>query len=351
MKTARISVVLFGCLGVMLLLVASGIKHFTLNGQAWDMWRDFGYDPLRALLIGHPHGLRYLVYYPVFALAGAFGAAPDFVFSFTCVFAVFALAYFADRVLFDLWGHKGHIFHRDIITIALFSLSLLMNGRLIFAFLGYMLVIFVAVNWFGRRHWGVKHFAFLVFACILTGVSSGTLVIAMALVAGIFAISVLDAPAVLVRNRQVPISIFIVLLLFSIPTLIGIKKNLDYYGGGEHAVIKMLDHGAGGDVKDTIGLEPPEDHGARGGSLTDLLHYWWVAVLILAVAARWLGWRPIAMARSASPQQNIVHLAALLTLAGGLFGYSVLAMTIVPLALLVPGYVAPVSTRLKELAR
>lgn len=48
-----------------------------------------------------------------------------------------------------------------------------------------------------------------------------------------------------------------------------------------------------------------------------------------------LGWRPIRMIRTAESQENLIHLAIFFPMVGGLFGFSVLTMAILPLLIFI----------------
>jgi hypothetical protein len=329
------------CLVMLLALVFTGTKVFTLNGQAWFMWDNFGHDPLLSLFSGHEHGLRYLAYYPVFAAADAFGISADLVFSYFCAGLLFLMALLLRRVVSALWGSAEHHLSGDVTTVAIFAMSLLMNGRLILAFFGYLLVIVVAVDWFKNRRWNLAHSLGLALALIMVGVSSGTLVIAMALVAGIVLVTLLRDP-LLARFIQMPVSIIVILILFASPTALGLAKNLDYYGGDGWAVVNMLEHGAGGDIIASLHAPVPTDDNPSDAVPNDtvlgIVQFWWVAVLACAIVAWFRGWRPIRMVRTSTPQENMVQFSIVLTLLGGLFAYSVLSMSIIPLMILGSGY-------------
>jgi hypothetical protein len=341
MKIKRSGFVAATCLVVLVALILTGTKVFTLNGQAWFMWDNFGHNPLRGLFSGHPHGLRYLAYYPAFAAADVVGISADLVFSYFCAAMLFLMVLLLRHVVSMLWGSEEYGLSGDAATVAIFALSYLMNGRLILAFFGYLLVIAVAVNWFKNRHWNLAHSLGLALALIMAGVSSGTLIIAMALVAGIVLVTLLRDP-LSAWSFQMPVSIIFILIFFASPTAIGLAKNIEYYGGGGWAVVNMLDHGAGGDIINSLRAPVPTGDNPLGWIPNDavphIVQFWWVAVLACAIIAWFRGWRPIRMVRASTPQENMVQLSIVLTLLGGLFAYSVLSMSLIPLMILASGY-------------
>lgn len=334
----------------LLVTVLAGWKAFTLNSQAWYMWQTVGHDPTGVLLSGHPHGLRYLVYYPVFAVAEFATLSPDFVFSCVCVLILFLISMLIARIDVDVWGTQGHVWRRDTVIFCMFAMSMLMNGRLLLAFCGYLLILVAGADWFTRREWKFVHAISVVLGCLLAGVSSGTLLVAMALSAGIVFVAFLMDLKLLKNNPIATVSIAITLALFVGYALIGIGKNIAFYGGDEAAIVRMLDHGVGGDIARSVGLGDlveREDAVASGGTLGAVLQYWWVGVVAAALIARSYGWRPSQTVREASPAQNLVHLSIAIAMVGGLFGYSVLMMGFIPLLVFVSERIGPLVSRMR----
>ncbi|MBS3849790.1 hypothetical protein KD146_13895 [Devosia sp. BSSL-BM10] len=354
MKTERFSLVAFFATLALSLTVLAGWKTFTLNSQAWHMWQIVGHNPLGALLSGHPHGLRYVLYYPVFAAAEFLGVTPDLAFSYVCVLVLYVMSTLVNRIDIDVWGSQGHVWRRDAVVFCIFALATLMNGRLLLAFCGYLFIIFAGANWFKCRKWKSSHATCVLIGCLLAGVSSGTLLAAMALSAGVVSIAYMMDNRLLKDTPLAAISIVIVLALFVSYALIGLGKNLVYYGGDESAVVRMLGHGAGGDIAKSIGLGDlveQDDIPATGGVLGAALPYWWLGVVVAAFVARYYGWRPVQMLRTSSPELNLVHLSLVLAMVGGLFGYSVLMLGVIPFLLFASGNVKPVMLRLAASAQ
>ena len=337
----RIRIVPIACFLSLVLLVVIGEKLFRLNSQALTMWGYFGHNPLVALLSGHPHGLRYLAYYPVFAFADATGLNVHIVFSLVCCILLLMMTNISEGITFRTWNISRKSYLNNAFAIFIFLLSLLMNGRLIFAFCGYLLLILVGVRWLKSGRWTLGSVALLIFGCLLASVSSGTLLIALAMVGGILFVTLLRQPYALLSSPWLPISVFMTIAIFAGPTIIGINKNLDYYGGGGMAVVHMLEHGAGGIVLDTVGVgfdEVDQSANLLDGYLGGIIRFWWLGVISAGVVAYSKGWRPIKMIREATPQENVVQLAIVFTMTGGLFAYSVLSMSILPFLLLAIGY-------------
>lgn len=349
MKTERFSLLAFFATLALLLMVFAGWKTFTLNSQAWDMWHVVGHNPVEAFLSGHPHGLRYVVYYPIFAVAEFVGVPPDLVFSYVCVLVLYVMSTLVSQIDSDVWSSQGHIWRRDAIVLCIFALAALMNGRLLLAFCGYLFIVSAGANWFKCREWKLSHAACVLVGCLLAAVSSGTLLAAMALSAGVVLIAYIMDSRLLKDNPLSAISIVMVLVLFVSYALIGIGKNLAYFGGDEAAVVRMLGHGAGGDIAKSIGLGDlveQDEIPATEGLLGAVLPYWWLGVVAVALVARYYGWRPVRMVQASSPAQNLIHMSIVLAMVGGLFGYSVLMMGVVPLLLFVSGNAKPILSRI-----
>ncbi|WP_157955821.1 MULTISPECIES: hypothetical protein [Devosia] len=348
MKIEQLSLVVIFATLALLLTVLVGWKTFTLNSQAWDMWQSVGHDPLGVLLSGHPHGLRYLVYYPVFAVAEFANLPPDLVFSFECVLVLFFMSMLVARIDVDVWGSQGHVWRRDVVVFCMFVMSMLMNGRLLLAFCGYLLIIFAGADWYKQREWKPVHAISALLGCLLAGVSSGTLLAAMGLSAGIILVAFLMDAKLLKNNPIAAVSIALTLALFVGYALIGLGKNLAYYGGDEAAVFRMLGHGAGGDIARSVGLGDlleQDDLPGVGGRLASILQYWWVGVVAASTVARCYGWRPIHMVKTSGPGLNLVHLSIIIAMAGGLFGYSVLLMGYIPFLMFASGNAKPIMSR------
>lgn len=343
MKKERINLVGVVCFGVLLLLIFTGIKQFTLNQQAWDIWHGAGHDPLGFLFSGSPHGVRYLVYYPVFTIAQFLSVPPDIVFSYSCALVLFFMIVFLRRIVSGLWGYHGYVVRRDFVTFGLFAVSFAMNGRILWAFFAYILVIFVGVDWFRHTRWKASYVILLIFACLAASVSSGTLFLVMAMIAGIGFVTLVRSPRLLVSTPQMPLSLIFILILFAIPTIAGVVKNLDFYGGDRAAVLRMLQHGAGAAIVESLGaVETQEPSPAQGAGRKIVIAVYAIAgasvLLGVSVFGIYRGWRPGHALLRATPAENVVYLAIVLALVAGLYGYSVLTLAAVPTLILISGY-------------
>lgn len=354
MKTERIPFVGAASFATLLVLVLTGVKQFTLNSQAWNMWSQYGHNLFGAVLSGHPHGLRYVAYYPIFTTGEILDVPVNLVFGLACILCLAIISIVYRIVASDITKNHPSSDTNYFIIILIF-LSLLMNGRMILAFLGYITIIYLGIEWLKNGKWGVVGPFLLILSLVLLGVSSGTLVVGMALAAGLVAITVLRKRRLSFGEIRMAGSVGVVLVLFSAPAVIGINKNLKYFGGGSEAVVKMLDHGAGGVLIDMTIEAMPTDAGgptpeikaddpppavsgiakSRYRELLEkasaVLQFWWLGALLAGLIAWFSGWRPLAAIRSAKPEVNVVHLAIALALIGGLFGYSVLSLSIIPI--------------------
>ena len=131
-------------------------------------------------------------------------------------------------------------------------LFFIMNGRLVFAFLGLQLIIYGQVCSFNniqKNKW--MEWGRIGIGLVLTTVSSGTMLLTVAYVCLIFIIRYLYLISKLEKVKVA--HLFLCMCILAIPVWIKvveyilnmINKNIIYYGGGIEAVVKMLQHGMG----------------------------------------------------------------------------------------------------------
>lgn len=226
-------------------LVFLDLKAFDLTYQAWDLWR-LGESPVWAFMVGHPHAMRYVLYYPVFVLSEWTGLSVDLVFAGFCIVAIIALCLALasiERKLSEQPSKRATSY-----VVIFFLLALLMNGRLIFAFAGYALLIWSFVSRVDNGRWSTVMAIGVAAGLLLSSVSSGVLSVAALFCIGCLAwISWKDLRASASFKSLVPmlITVGLILAAFSSTVVIGLFKNIDYYGGGWAGVVGMLDHGFG----------------------------------------------------------------------------------------------------------
>lgn len=292
-------------------LVATGVKQFDMNVQGRAMWLQ-GFDPFEGLAIGHPHALRYLLYWPVFKVADAIGAPADRLFTPVSAGALLGLLLVMVRCEFLLSNYQGRVSAPRGLgyAVILIVLAFLMNGRLVFAFAGYALMIYAVLDFVINQRWSWSHVPAAVFGVFLTSVSSGTIAVSM-----LFLVLV-AVPAAGLRTPAATRfcgSIILILLIFTPQVALGVDKNLRFFGGGFEGAVSMLKHGAG----------------------VIFLRFGILGLLCLSVLAAgglatlwWLHGR-------LSARLYALTLAIAPAAIGGLFGFSTMAMGIIPILLVV----------------
>lgn len=208
-----------------------------------------GASPVVLIEIGHPHGLRYLLTYPVFVVSHSLGIRFDYIFSIVCMVLVALVAHVTHRIRIITLHPADNSFDKFIISSLYICISLVMNGRILFAFLGYSLSILLFVSASNTRRFNFfKSFLILGISSLLMSVSSGTLSEFYLYCIAIFFLIILQSARsgkLYFGEVGVIISIIIVLFIFIDPFIIGIEKNIAFYGGGPQGLIHMLSHGFG----------------------------------------------------------------------------------------------------------
>lgn len=224
-------------LAVLMLSVYFGVLQFELWGQVTSLKGTavFDIDPTAA------HFLRYLVVYPIFWVADLSGLAYDLVFSYVAVVLVFATSALIGFVA-SLIARRRDLYHRLAFLglVCMCIVSMFMNGRILFAMLGYAYICANFIRWeygeSGLMGTLVRNLA----GHYLTTVSSGTFLVGVLFVLGWLAIKV---------NRDKPVAVYVLFAGFlsaASPLIwLYLMKNINFYGGGVGGLFNMLNHGAG----------------------------------------------------------------------------------------------------------
>ncbi|WGV15410.1 hypothetical protein [Fuscovulum ytuae] len=232
----------------LLLSVMLGLKTFEIWSQITYMW-EADANPLVELAQINPHSLRYMLLYLVLVTAEFMGWHHDTLFSYILV----GLCFFTVRNLVRtvaITANTDHVSYLVQIGCAAIVVILfyLMNGRIGFAFLGYsILLLIVARHYYQRRFDAFSAVSALV-GLGLSSVSSGTLISAvLCLVIALYFEVIRSFQRVsLTRTALFALLSCLVLgVLFFRFFLVGINKNIAFYGGGGDGFLRMLEHGAG----------------------------------------------------------------------------------------------------------
>lgn len=229
--------------------VLLGLKQYAIWSQVTYLW-DGRSDPLEHLSLVTPHSLRYALMYPLLIFSEGYRLNHDDVFSIVVLF----LCFFTGR---NILATIRLIDPRNRRTVAISALVMSMtvglffpmNGRISLAFFGYSILLrcVVQIHYHKTFPWTAPFV--LLFAVFLCGVSSGTLFSACGtlLIALAFELGRNLAQLRLTKTTfWLIVTVVIVAIFFLDFVLVGVFKNLLFYGGGYNGFLLMLQHGFGG---------------------------------------------------------------------------------------------------------
>ncbi len=247
--TIKTTTLLFLILTVPLLLsVVLGFKSFFIWSQILDPWSR-GETPSNLIAELNPHALRYALVYPILILSDISGIDHDVIFSgIVVVFLYQTGKYIFKTVVIVNSTLAGSTFAIIVIYSVITTLFLLMNGRVSFAFLGYAMLLYSVVQIIYSGAFRLSGLPLALLATLMCSVSSGILVSALATLTIAFIIEI--KTTVSTRKINWPKLYFFVVFIavtasFYGFTMIGIRKNLLFFGGGYQGFIAMLKHGFG----------------------------------------------------------------------------------------------------------
>lgn len=223
----------FCVLGLVQFKIFRGTVHY------WKM------DLTLVDILSDPYGWRFLLVSPLFKLSEWLGISYNRLFSITIPFLIYLVTYFLSESVRSLYRQASAETRAIVfIGISLFfiSLSLFMNGRLMFAFTGSSILIWSLLNWNNNRH--MYNLLAVMVAILLSSVSQGTFLVTVASFYFFLAVGIATAnPSVCCRKVLFSYSMLLALLT---PYLMIIIKNLlAIFGGGTSAIETMLFHGYG----------------------------------------------------------------------------------------------------------
>jgi len=307
-KTSLLSLVLTLPLVIVVLL---DLKSFYIWSQILDPWSRME-TPAALIAALNPHALRYTLVYPILILSELSGIDYNIIFSGTVIFLLYQTGryIFKTAVIIDS-RFSSSKFVIIIIYVILTALFLLMNGRISFAFMGYTLLLYSSVQVVYTDSFKLSGLPLMILGVVMCSVSSGVIVSAIATLAATFILELIT----ILKKRKLKWSIlyfFFVFLFvfFSIYdfVLIGISKNLLFYGGGYSGFLAMFDHGF-------------------GRVLIPLLSLFNVYSLISTIVIVFV---ILILAISKMPDPFLLG-TILITITGGAFGMSTLSISIIPL--------------------
>lgn len=232
-------------------LILFGFKSYALWAQVELLWfsgaNPFAVEKLTDL---GPHALRYLLAFPLFIISYLFDVNYNSLFSLL-------VPIFLYTVIRNVWaiigvvsqGQKHSLMSALFISALFFTLFMNMNGRITFAFFGYSIVLrILAVAHYRNTKIGFDRMLLLLLGLMFCSVSSGTFMSAFMLI--FLAIGTALVPLIIqLRLGAKTLSFLILALLplyiFGQFIIIGINKNIAFFGGGIEGFVNMLGHGAG----------------------------------------------------------------------------------------------------------
>lgn len=257
------------------------------------------------LVVTESHRLRYALTTPLFHLADATSLSVDHVYTLTVPVLAAATVWLAAGAAAAALGRP--LSWRGCAAIVPLTLVLTaMDGRLILAFFGYALVLWVLFRPGPSLGWRLIAVSTGV---LFASVSSGTMMSALGLVAVLSIWAAVKAPDRLARLLAV-VTLAYVGLTFHHDVQVALFKNIDFYGGGLSGAVAMLEHGAGRALLDV----------ASSPALA--------VALLCAVAVAGTGW-VVVLSRVKDPD---LCLALGVALVLGLFGYSTLSLALIPMS-------------------
>ncbi|MCP8347297.1 hypothetical protein DN387_03440 [Pseudomonas sp. FBF18] len=285
-------VILLLLLGITL----SGVKEFSAWPQVVDLWLQ---RATPATLTGHPHLFRYMVAYPGLMLERDY---PGLGFSlYCCLFMLLNASVWSAIV------RKTHQVSPSYVIWGLFFLvHMFMNGRGVIAWSAWLLGVSLCIDMSRAQvpiKWPVLRGAV---ACFLGTVSTGVFVIVLFAIF-LFFLERWKAGGVKLRNFSGLVALILLMLcgyVFLSYFIVAIEKNLDFYGGGIQGLMLMLKHGMG------------KIFFADGGL--------GLILLLLALPIGALG----ALIFFFGPRIRPVRKLLIISMAGGLFGFTVLTLAI-----------------------
>lgn len=280
----------------------SGILQFYLWPQVISIWDNGGvHSAIPA------HIPRYLLVLPIFKVAKLIGADYNYLFSALVPFIIYMSASYISRsVLLVLKKNKKRQeeLSFSFAFLAIAFISLFMNGRIIFSILASAILLNTAFFW---RNFSLVKISFKLFVgFFLSSVSSGTFLVYFL---GFFIILVLNERFSGSKSKIRTLFFLITSAITAFPLLlVFVAKNIDFYGGGWNGVLGVIGHGFG-----VIFL------GDKGLAVNIML-----ILLIFFCTIYCAGF--LFFLKKVRP----AILLFLVSIAGGIFGYSALMMIVPP---------------------
>lgn len=231
-------------LGLMILSLA-GIVQFAFFSQALVLY-EINENLFFWFSEGNLHAVRFMIAYPAVLISKINALTLNEAFTVYSCMAFALIGFFFLRLLKNTKGLTA--FNRGVGLALLIILSLFMNGRLIYAFLGIVLILDAEWKYKKYKKGVVPLKISEITGLILTMVSSGTMTIASVFILFMNGIQWIESKEKRERRKLLAVNILLIypfvdrFLPYFIRFLI---KNIDYYGGGFQGAVGVMQHGFG----------------------------------------------------------------------------------------------------------
>ena len=219
-------------------IIFLGLKKLIVWDQIIDLWI-IDTNPQDGIFIG-AHGLRYLIMYPILISSKLLEIDKDYFFSYISII-VFYYVLHTINITAKNYDKNYNIFSAIILNIIFLLAFWFINGRGIFMLLGYAMVVSFIV----KSNLNLQNTFKLLIGLFFCGISTG--VFASACLQVLFMSPRFIDLKKIEQKYIIPIILFLIFFsqFFLYFFIVGIKKNIDYYGGGFDGFINMFSHGYG----------------------------------------------------------------------------------------------------------
>ena len=214
-------------------------------------------DVLYWFKIGHIHAIRLLISYPAYLISGYCNADLNMAFSYYCCFIFLLILLLIIRIQKKHMEkvNNGTVF---LTTLFVLFLSVIMNGRINFAFLGLEILILQIDKLYGVSPYSKVEFTILFLAgLLLTFVSSGTMIVAILYLTVcllVWCIKKEKLSKKLIHFFAIVLMLILLIVIIGRYVLTMINKNIAFFGGGMIGVLNMFNHGITRSILESYGI-------------------------------------------------------------------------------------------------
>lgn len=222
------------------IVVFLGLKQYSIWTQITDVFNEnTNVDSIMLLNSFNAHTLRLLLMLPIIKIADSLSIDSDFLFSIVVFLNILGTSRNLIQIEAKIDNKTPNYF---FISFFMILISLVMNGRTSFSFLGISIILKIITEFTRNSVSLFKLLTHIIIGLILCSVSSGSFSVALLSVI-IFLSSLFFKKNVPFKNKLI---LFILIIVVSVPVValmvIFVNKNLEFY---DNSYINMLNHGAG----------------------------------------------------------------------------------------------------------